>query len=527
MSTETSQHERYALLDQLGKGGMGVVWRARDTVLERDVAVKDIHLPAPVDGDAESVRARALREARAAARPAHPAVTRVFDVESSPERVRIVMELVEADTLTQRVRRDGPLSPREAARLGLDLLDALSAAHRVGVVHRDVKPANVMVDAHGRGKLTDFGVATLRNQPQLTATGQVIGSPAYMAPEQARDGTASPASDLWSLGATLYFAVEGRPPFDEGEPMKTVVAVLEETPAHPDNAGPLKPALTALLTKQPRARPDVDAVRELLERVLTAPVDTEPAGQPTRQPRRWRHAAVAGALLAVLGLAGGALASRSTFGEGLGGSGGPAATPGGSGDRAGGAPDSDVGPQRADPPPQESDADPPPRPDDEGPETGEGGPAHAASAEGWTTYTDEDLGYSLEIPADWEVVPLRGHMTDFRDPASPTYLRVDYTSDPPESAVGAWQDLSASFASSREGYQEIRIQPTTYQGFPGAIWEYRYTEGGVTLHAANLGFGTDEFGHALNFVTAEGEWPASQETFQLIQSSFRPARSAS
>lgn len=513
MPTETSQDERYTLLDQLGKGGMGVVWRARDTVLERDVAVKDIYLPAPVDGDAEGIRARALREARAAARPSHPAVTRVFDVESSPERVRIVMELIEADTLTQRVARDGPLSPREAASLGLDVLDALSAAHRVGVVHRDVKPANVMVNAEGRGKLTDFGVASLRDQPQLTATGQVVGSPAYMAPEQARDSTTSPVSDLWSLGATLYFAVEGRPPFDEGEPMMTVAAVLEGTPAHPGNAGRLEPALTALLTKQPRARPDADAVRALLERVLTAPDDTEPAGEPARQPRRWHRAAVAGALLVVLGLAGGALASMSTFGGQL----------SGSGSRADVAPDGD--PQPDGPPPETSGENPPPPPDDASTETGEE-PVGSVTAEGWTTYTDADLGYSLQVPADWEVVPLDGGMTDFRDPSSATYLRVDYTSDPPESAVGAWEDMSASFAARREGYEEIRIQPTTYQGFRGAVWEYRYTEGGVTLHAANLGFGTNQFGHALNFVTAEDEWRASQETFELIQSSFRPAQPA-
>lgn len=511
MPTDTTQDERYILLEQLGKGGMGVVWRARDTVLEREVAVKDIHLPAPVDGDADGVRARALREARAAARTAHPAVTRVFDLQSHPGRVRIVMELVDADTLTQRVARDGRLSPREAGRVGLDVLDALSAAHRVGVVHRDVKPANVMVDADGRAKLTDFGVATLRDQPQLTAAGQVIGSPAYMAPEQARDGTASPGSDLWSLGATLYFAVEGHPPFAEGQPMTTVASVLEETPAHPGNAGPLEPALTALLTKEPEARPDADTVRGLLERALTAPPHAEPAGEAARQSTGWHHAAVATALVAVLGLAGGALASISTFGrEG----------PGGTEDRAEALPDGDVNPQRPEPAPQESD-DPPPQPDDGGAESRDA-PVDGVTREGWTTYTDEDLGYSLQVPADWEVVPLRSDMTDFRDPSSPTYLRVDHTSDPPESAVGAWRDMSASFASSRQGYEELRIESTTYKGLRGALWEYRYTQGGVTLHAANLGFGTDEFGHALNFVTAEEDWRASQETFRVIQSSFRP-----
>lgn len=528
MLTETSQDERYALLERLGAGGMGVVWRARDTVLERDVAVKDIPLPAPVDdGDAGEVRARALREARAAARPTHPRVTQVFDVETNPDRVRIVMELLEADSLVQRVTRAGVVDPREAARIGLDVLDGLAAAHRVGVVHRDVKAANVLVDADGRAKLTDFGVASLRDQPRLTAAGQVMGSPAYMAPERARDGTATPASDLWSLGATLYFAVEGRPPFDRGQPMATVAAVLEEAPARPRNAGPLEPALTALLTKEPDARPDVDTARALLERALDAPaggVSTDAADSP---PRGWRHTAVAGALLAILGFAGASLASTSTPGDrlftGFGTRGDAASDAGPPGDDTDStAPRNDTGAQSGHGSSGQATG-PQAHADGEQASQGQVDATAESPPDGWTTYTDEDLGYSLQVPSHWKVVPLSGNRTDFRDPSSPTYLRVDYTADPPTSAVGAWQDLSTSFAARHAGYEELRIEPTTYQGLRAAVWEYRYAADGVTLHAANLGFGTDEFGHALNFVTAEEDWRDSQEVFGAIQATFRPA----
>lgn len=513
--TQQPTDERYALIEQLGRGGMGTVWRALDTVLEREVAVKDIALAGPAEqGDASTVQARALREARAAAQLAHQSVAKVFDVESGPDRVRIVMELVEGETLVDLVDRSGGLAPGEAAALGVAVLGGLTAAHDKRVIHRDVKPANVMLDAEGHPKLTDFGVASLRDDPRLTATGHVMGSPSYMAPEQARGATATPACDLWGLGATLYFAVEGRPPFDRGEPFATLTAVLEEEPRSPQRAGALEPALWALLTKDPTARPDAETTRSLLEQAMEAERGTaaEAVAPSPRRPRRPRRAVLAAAVVAVLGFGGAALASLAT------------------------SPDDDADEQVEDTRPAEEPREPPAEQDerkqaetegtgaDNEPDAGAEDPDNVDSApQGWTAYTDDALGYSLQVPGDWRVVPVGGHITDFRDPRSASYLRVDYTSNPPASAVGAWEEMSASFAAGKANYEEIRIEPVTYQGYDGAMWEYRYTEGGVTLHAANLGFGTDEFGQALNFVTAEEDWAGSQDLFDAFRDSFEPA----
>ncbi|HEV3015297.1 MAG TPA: serine/threonine-protein kinase, partial [Actinomycetota bacterium] len=209
---------RYELTDELGHGGMGVVWRATDTLLGRQVALKEVDLPRGVGAaEREGLRARVSREARAAARLSHPGVVTVYDIAHDGGQDFIVMELVSAPTLEELVRTRGPLTPERAARLGLGLLDALEAAHRAGIVHRDLKPRNVMVREDGVTKLADFGIASVQGDPRLTATGLVIGSPAYMAPEQVEAEPVSPATDLWALGASLWFAVEGEPPFGGGE----------------------------------------------------------------------------------------------------------------------------------------------------------------------------------------------------------------------------------------------------------------------------------------------------------------------
>src|SRR6266545_3066118 len=185
---------RYELGVQLGEGGVGIVWRAEDTLLGRPVAIKEVELPPAVrDKQRAALRARVIREARAAARLSHPGAVTLFDVVQDGGQDYIVMELVEAPTLDQ-------------------LVAALEAAHRAGIVHRDVKPSNVLVRDDGTTKLTDFGTASLTGDPELTVTGVVVGSPAFMAPEQIKGLEVGPATDLWALGATLYFAVEGEPP---------------------------------------------------------------------------------------------------------------------------------------------------------------------------------------------------------------------------------------------------------------------------------------------------------------------------
>jgi eukaryotic-like serine/threonine-protein kinase len=278
---------RYALEAVLGRGGMGVVWRAEDALLDRTVAVKEVALPAGLpDREQVAVRERALREARAAARLNHPSVVTIHDVVDATGRLFLVMELVDAPTLRDLVARDGPLSPPAAARIGLDLLAALAAAHRSGIVHHDVKPANVMVPPGAPAKLADFGIASLEDtQRTLTAAGAALGSLPYVAPEQAMGGRGGPPADLWGLGATLWFAVEGAPPFDRGGPAATLAAILHDPPGDPRRAGPLAPVLLALLGKDPEGRPTAPVLRRLLEPLVGAvPGPTVPLQATARLP---------------------------------------------------------------------------------------------------------------------------------------------------------------------------------------------------------------------------------------------------
>ncbi|HEU4399323.1 MAG TPA: serine/threonine-protein kinase, partial [Actinomycetota bacterium] len=261
---------RYALGAALGRGGMGVVWRAEDVLLDRLVAVKEVELPTGLpDHEQAAVRDRALREARAAARLNHPSVVTLHDVVDTAGRLFLVMELVDAPTLRDLVARDGPLTPAAAARIGLDLLGALAAAHRSGIVHHDVKPANVMTPAGAPAKLADFGIASLEDT-QRTLTGAAFGSLPYVAPEQAMGRRGGPPADLWGLGATLWFAVEGAPPFDRGGPAATLAAILHDPPGDPRRAGPLGPVLLALLSKDPQRRPTTPVLQRLLEPLTAA-----------------------------------------------------------------------------------------------------------------------------------------------------------------------------------------------------------------------------------------------------------------
>lgn len=270
--------QRYDLLEQIGSGGMGIVWRAHDTLLQREVAVKEIRFPAGTNEDErEILRKRVFREARAAARLAHPSVVTVYDVIEEDGQPFIVMELIDAPSLTDVVRLDGPLQPARAAAVALDILSALEVAHAAGVVHRDIKPSNVMVPASGHCELADFGIASVQDDPSVTSTGLVLGSPAYMAPEQGSRGVTSPASDLWSLGATLFFAVEGTPPFEGDGALPTLSAVLHDAPREMVHGGPLTPIITGLLTKDPDRRPTHRVVRAELERVVAHAAAATPA----------------------------------------------------------------------------------------------------------------------------------------------------------------------------------------------------------------------------------------------------------
>ena len=276
---------RYALTDVLGRGGMGTVWLATDQVLERQVALKEVTFSVDLsDEDRRILRERTLREARAAARLVHPHVTAVYDVVEDGGKPWLVMEHVSARSLQEILEMQGPLAHDAVARIGLDVLAALEAAHEAGIVHRDVKPANVLVDRAGGARLTDFGIAHATGDSSLTTGGALIGSPSYMAPERANGETPGPAVDLWSLGATLYAAVEGRPPFDRGEAMATLMAVVSEDPAPMLRAGPLEPVLLGLLTKDPVRRMTPAEAWRLLEAARTpGPAPSAPP-QPAPEP---------------------------------------------------------------------------------------------------------------------------------------------------------------------------------------------------------------------------------------------------
>jgi serine/threonine protein kinase len=276
---------RYAVGEVLGRGGMGTVWSATDKVLQRRVALKEvtfsIHL---TDEEREVLRERTMREARAAARLDHPCVTHVFDVVEEDGRPWLVMEHVSARSLQDIVEEQGPLPPPVVARIGLDVLAALEAAHAEGIVHRDVKPANVLVSSDGRARLTDFGIATTTGDSSLTTQGALIGSPSYMAPERAAGGQPGGSVDLWSLGATLYTAVEGRLAFDRGDPVATLMAVATEPPEPPRMAGPLTPVLLGLLTKDPAQRATPAQARRDLQAVAAGGAPTWTPGPPPGPP---------------------------------------------------------------------------------------------------------------------------------------------------------------------------------------------------------------------------------------------------
>jgi hypothetical protein len=531
---------RYRLIDRLGSGGMGTVWRAEDVVLARDVAVKEVTFPPGVsDEEREVLRERTRREARAAARLDHPSAVTVYDVVEEGGTPYLVMELVEARTLAEVVRTDGPLSPQQTAEIGIAVIGALEAAHEQGIVHRDVKPGNVLLREDGRVVLTDFGIATSTGDSSITHTGLLLGSPAYIAPERARGQAPGPPSDLWSLGATLFTAVEGRPPFDKGEPLPTLTAVVTGEHAPFVAAGPLAPILDGLLAKEPRDRYDATTACAALRRVLADPAPTTPEAQPapaaTRRTERTaalslgdvaeevrqeevapvppypgepqqrvtyapprvlpgsRNRSLAplvlGGLVVAL-VAGIALLVASPFKHG--GTGSTATTPPGHAKSSG--------------------------------TSGGSGTTKAAASvpSGWVTHSDS--GWTVAVPPSYTPGSFNG-FPQYKDRATGRTLRVSTTAagGGKADAVQDRRDQAAAFATKHSDYRQIALEKADYRGLEAADWEFTYSDGGATLHAIDRVFVVDGKGYSLFFQTrSSDDWSAARADFDKIAAAFQP-----
>jgi hypothetical protein len=501
---------RYRLIDRLGSGGMGTVWRAQDVLLGRDVAVKEVTFPPGVSEDEREVlRERTRREARVAARLDHASAVTVYDVAEENGTPYLVMELVEARTLAEVVRTEGPVAPRRTAEIGLAVLGALEAAHAQGIVHRDVKPGNVLLRADGRVVLTDFGIATFPGDSSITSTGLLLGSPSYIAPERARGEQPGPASDLWSLGATLFTAVEGRPPFDRGEPLPTLTAVVAGEHEPFVAAGPLVPVLEGLLATEPAHRLDAAGARAALQEVLAAApapaapkpssprADTAAADRtaalslgPAREQvlvqerpegvRRSRTPVLlAGALVVAVAL--GLLLARGL------------PTPGSPGGTAHGTA----------------------KPSAEASAGADAAPA------GWRTYRQN--GWTVSVPPSYAVGSFDG-ARQYKDPDTGRTLRVSRTNPGggQDAVVKDRQAQAAAFAKHYPSYQQLRIAPVDYRGYPAADWEFTYVDG-VPLHALDRVFVVDGTGYSLFFQThGDDDWAAARKDFDQIAASFQP-----
>ncbi|GAB3964547.1 hypothetical protein GCM10029978_025290 [Actinoallomurus acanthiterrae] len=520
---------RYELLGRLGQGGMGTVWHAHDELLGRDVAVKEVQFPPELsETERQERHARTIREARSAARLSHPNVVTVHDVIEDEGRPWIVMELVAAPSLQSVIDAEGPLQPQRVAELGRQMVAALRAAHAAGIVHRDIKPSNVLVADGDRAVITDFGIAAIEGDATLTGTGVLIGSPAYMAPERASGAHAGPAADLWSLGATLYAAVEGRSPFERSGPVSTIAAIMVEEAPPSRNAGPLAPVLAGLLRREPADRMTAAEAERLLAAAAegtqpdvvawTIPVAApQPApvaaAEPSRRPAAMVLAsALAGALVVA---AFGAVwllgrhsnktlptattstaASRSDGSGGSGGSGGtsPSTAPDFG---QGSSPDSGSSPR-----------------------TGRSASVSPAAAfpGNWTTQSESD--FSVSAPSTWSRRS-DGNNFFYQDSTTRYLLQISTTSwngDPQSQAQSVGDHLAATFP----GYREATVTPVTYRGVQAADLDFAYDRSTGVERVKDRFFHVGGQAFAIYFRMPADQWPDSQRYLDPIFSSFQP-----
>ncbi|KFG74164.1 serine/threonine-protein kinase [Streptomyces mutabilis] len=554
---------RYRLGDAIGSGGMGRVWRAHDEVLHRVVAIKELTAALYVsESDQAILLARTRGEARAAARINHSAVVTVHDVLEHDGRPWIVMELVEGRSLADAVKEQERVEPREAARIGLWVLRALRAAHTAGVLHRDVKPGNVLLADDGRVLLTDFGIAQIEGDSTITRTGEVVGSVDYLAPERVRGHDPGPASDLWALGATLYTAVEGRSPFRRTSPLTTMQAVVEEEAGEPRYAGPLAPVIDALLRKDPATRPDVTEAEQMLAEAAEgrrpksaqAYVPTQYSG-PSRQDGTV-HPGAAGPV-------GGTTATphRTTTGPTAVGPvpmGHPATGPVPTGPTAAGHWSASAAPRRrrrlrtvalvvavaaligaatavvlqqrddggssAGPVPAHS-------PSASSSATDDTGPGGAVPAD-WVR-RDDPLGFSLHLPEEWKRTDFGGDSGELR--------QIDYTPDGGEHvlriSVDTAPDYNDPYAHQLDlevqlqrlvDYRRLVLERADYRDRDSARWEYTWTAlakdtafPGPRRAVSQTYMSRDGVEYALNMSGPADDWETTRQQFRTVLRSWQ------
>lgn len=529
---------RYRLGDVLGRGGMGQVWRAHDEVLHRTVAVKELTAGLYVtDADRLVLHARTQKEARAAARITHPGVVTVHDVVEYDNRPWIVMQYVDGPSLADRAKEYGEVEAREAARIGLHVLGALRAAHDAGVLHRDVKPGNVLLARDGRVLLTDFGIAAIEGDSTITRTGELVGSIDYLAPERVRGGDPGPASDLWSLGATLYTAVEGRSPFRRTSPISTMQAVVTEDPPPPGRAGALAPVITALLRKEPEDRPSAAETERMLMEAMegraprsaqafvpTQQVSEEmlrggtavlpqlgpapgpaPAPAPAPAPRRsrWRTTVLVIALAAVLGGGAGIAAMMYAHRTEAAGT-----ASGGTGTH---------GPRTPGP------ATPTPSPTPTPTETASKDPATQGVPDGWRRVEDP-AGFSIFMPEGWER-RMEGTNIDYTPDGGVHYLRISVDPAPDfDNSYDHMLELQTTLSKRLPQYVNLELNSNVYRDCPGSIWEFTWTEkNGEARHAIDQMYFAKEGGpeYALYMTGPADDWDNTRDRFNTMLRSWR------
>ncbi|MER6049172.1 serine/threonine-protein kinase [Streptomyces sp. NPDC001793] len=490
---------RYRLAERVGRGGMGTVWRAEDELLGRHVAVKKLHVPPHLhDDEIQKLYERTRREARSAARITHPHVIVVHDVVDDQGLPCIVMEYIPSVTLGDVLKRQGALLPEEVARIGRGVAAALRAAHDAGVLHRDVKPANVLLGHDGRIVLTDFGIAVEPGTPSLTRTGELVGSIQYLAPERLRSGIAEPgpACDLWSLGAMLYQAVEGSHPFQRDTPIETAYAIATDAYEPPRNAGRLAPVIEGLLVKEPDRRMDVHKAERLLGETTgtrTVPVDPPTRPEPAPAPRapaggggRARRTVLwcASATVIAALVTGGVLLWRGD---------GAAST-------AGHPSQGNTAPRLPSPSPSA----PPPLPD------------------GYRLQT-AGQGFSVPVPNGWKPKNVPGGEVAYVDPSRRVGLRVDVVEFAGSDPLRHWRETEeAQTRRDNPGYERVRMGPTTFRGRPAGYWEFTFHGQLREFRAVELAFaGADGTQYVVYLSAPNAQWNEYRPVFDTAVKGIR------